>query len=226
MIRFLDVFFSSLAILTLLPLLILIMLLLRFSGEGEVFFLQDRIGKNRKIFRLFKFVTMIKNSSSIGSGSITIKNDPRVLPVGKFLRKTKINELPQLFNVFIGDMSIIGPRPQTPECFKAFPVIFQDVIVQVKPGLSGIGSIIFRDEEEILEVQIRTIEFYNNAIGPYKAIVEAWYVGKESLYCYFLLILLTVWIVIFPKSDIIWRVFRDLPIPPVDLKADLNYPFL
>ncbi len=225
MIRFFDIFFSSLAILTLIPLFILVMLLLKFTGEGEVFFLQDRIGKNRKIFRLFKFVTMINNSSNLGTGTITIKDDPRVLPIGKFLRKTKINELPQLINVFLGNMSLIGPRPQTPRCFEAFPITAQDVLIKVKPGLSGIGSIIFRDENEILDLHNRALEFYDNVIGPYKADVEAWYVGKESLFSYFSIILITVWVIISPKSDIIWKVFKDLPAPPEDLKTDLNFPF-
>jgi lipopolysaccharide/colanic/teichoic acid biosynthesis glycosyltransferase len=225
MIRFLDILFSSLAIVTLLPLLLPIILILKFSGEGEVFFLQDRIGKNKEIFRLFKYTTMLKNSSSIGTGTVTIKDDPRVLPVGRFLRKTKINELPQLLNVFLGDMSMIGPRPQAPRCFDAFPVGVQDVIVQIKPGLSGIGPIVFRGEEEILEGNNGMLDFYDNIIGPYKGNVEAWYVGKDSLCSYFSLILLTVWVVVFPKSDIVWRLYKDLPIPPYTLKKDLKYPY-
>ncbi len=225
MIRSLDILFSSLAIVTFLPLLLLIMLILKFSDEGEVFFLQERIGKNKKIFKLIKFTTMVKNSDSIGTGTVTIKNDPRVLPVGRLLRKTKINELPQLLNVFLGDMSIIGPRPQTPRCFDAFSVGVQDAIAQIKPGLSGIGPIVFRGEEEILEGHSGTLDFYDKVIGPYKGQVEAWYVGKESLYSYFSLILLTVWVIIFPKSGAIWRVFKDLPVPPIDLKTDLNFPY-
>lgn len=225
MIRSLDILFSSLAIITFLPLLLPIMLILKFSGEGEVFFLQERIGKNKKIFKLFKFTTMVKNSDSIGTGTVTIKNDPRVLPVGRLLRKTKINELPQLLNVFLGDMSIIGPRPQTPRCFDAFSVGVQDTIAQIKPGLSGIGPIVFRGEEEILEGHSGTLDFYDNVIGPYKGHVEAWYVGKEGLCSYSSLILLTIWVIIFPKSGAIWRVFKDLPVPPVDLKTDLNYPY-
>jgi lipopolysaccharide/colanic/teichoic acid biosynthesis glycosyltransferase len=117
------------------------MLILKFSGEGEIFFVQERVGKEKKLFRLFKFATMLKDSQKIGSGTVTMKNDPRVLPVGSFLRKTKINELPQLLNVFLGHMSLIGPRPQASRCFNAFPVKFQEIIIQVKPGLSGIGPI-------------------------------------------------------------------------------------
>ena len=224
MIRFFDVMLSGIALIVLAPLLLPIMLILKFSGEGEIFFLQERIGKNRKMFKLFKFVTMLKDSPSMGTGTVTMKNDPRVLPVGKFLRKTKINELPQLLNVFIGHMSLVGPRPQAPRCFDAFPVESQDIIVQVKPGLSGIGPIVFRGEEDILEGHSGTLDFYDNVIGPYKGKVEAWYVEKQDLIAYFSLILLTVWVVLFPKSDLVWRLFKDLPSPPDMLKKDLNFP--
>ena len=224
LIRFFDVLLSGLALIVLSPLLIPIVLFLKFSGEGEIFFLQERVGKNREMFKLFKFATMLKNSPSMGTGTVTMKNDPRVLPAGKFLRKTKINELPQLLNVFIGHMSLVGPRPQAPRCFDAFPAEAQDIIVQVKPGLSGIGPIVFRGEEDILEGYSGTLDFYDNVIGPYKGDVEAWYVAKQGLIAYFSLILLTVWVVLFPKSDLVWRLFKDLPSPPDILKKDLNFP--
>jgi lipopolysaccharide/colanic/teichoic acid biosynthesis glycosyltransferase len=201
------------------------MLLLKLSGEGEIFFLQERVGKNREMFKLYKFATMLKDSPSIGTGTVTMKNDPRVLPVGKFLRKTKINELPQLLNIFLGHMSVIGPRPQAPRCFEAFPADAQDIIVQVKPGLSGIGPIVFRGEEDILAGHTGTLDFYDNVIGPYKGKVEAWYADKQNLIVYFSLILMTVWVVLFPKSDLIWKLFKDLPVPPDNLKNELNFPF-
>lgn len=225
LIRFFDVVLSGLALIVLSPLLIPIVLFLKFSGEGEIFFLQERVGKNREMFKLFKFVTMLKDSPSMGTGTVTMKNDPRVLPAGKFLRKTKINELPQLLNVFIGHMSLVGPRPQAPRCFDAFPVESQDIIVQVKPGLSGIGPIVFRGEEDILEGHTGTLDFYDNVIGPYKGKVEAWYVEKQGLIAYFALILLTVWVVFFPKSDLVWRAFKSLPTPPDNLKDELNFPY-
>ena len=111
---------------------------------------------------------MLKDSPAIGTGTVTMKHDPRVLPIGKFLRKTKVNELPQLLNIFLGDMSVIGPRPQTPRCFEAFPRDSPDIIVQVKPGLSGIAPILFRGEEDILDGHAGTLDFYDNVIGPYK----------------------------------------------------------
>ena len=223
MIRFFDLLLSSLALVILLPLLLPIMLILKLSGEGEIFFLQERVGKHHESFKLFKFATMLKDSPSIGTGTVTMKNDPRVLPIGKFLRKTKINELPQLLNIFLGHMSVIGPRPQTPRCFEAFPPESQDIIIQVKPGLSGIGPIIFRGEENILDGHAGTLDFYDNVIGPFKGEVEAWYSDKQNLVVYFALIFLTVWVVMFPKSDVIWRIFKDLPEPPTELKQALNY---
>ena len=207
------------------PLTFPIMLILKLTGEGEIFFLQERVGKNKKKFKLIKFATMIKDSPNIGTGTVTIKNDPRILPIGAFLRKTKINELPQLLNIFFGDMSVIGPRPQTLRCFEAFPKYSQDIISKIKPGLSGIGPIVFRDEENILDGHSDNLDFYDNVIGPFKGEIEAWYTNKQNLAIYFSLILLTLWIVIFPKSNLVWRLFKDLPVPPGELKSELNYPY-
>src|SRR5690348_9614322 len=126
--RFFDIIFASLALLVLTPLMIPIMILLRLTGEGEVFFLQERVGRNGASFKLFKFATMLKNSPSMGTGTVTLKNDARILPMGHFLRRTKINELPQLINILLGHMSVVGPRPQTPRCFQAFPPETRSVI--------------------------------------------------------------------------------------------------
>ena len=221
--RFFDVFFSGLALLVLSPLLIPIALVLRFTGEGEVFFLQTRVGKDGKPFKLYKFATMLKNSPNLGTGTVTVKGDPRVLPVGRFLRKTKINELPQLLNIFLGDMSLVGPRPQTHRCFNAFPIEMQKIIILVKPGLSGVGSIVFRDEENILADHAGSLEYYDQVIAPYKGSVESWYVSHQNMTTYFSVIGVTIWVVLRPSSGIVWRVFEGLPVPPDELKAALNY---
>lgn len=221
--RLLDIIFSLIALIILSPLFLLTSLILKFSGEGEVFFLQDRVGKNGQLFKLYKFATMLKNSPSIGSGTVTLKGDPRVLPVGKFLRKTKINELPQLINILIGDMSVVGPRPQARRCFNAFPTEFQKIIVQVKPGLSGIGPIVFRAEEDILADHAASVDFYDAVIAPYKGQVESWYVTNQSLVTYFAVIGVTIWVVLFPTSRAAWRVFKKLPAPPESLRQPLNY---
>jgi lipopolysaccharide/colanic/teichoic acid biosynthesis glycosyltransferase len=221
--RFFDILFSSIALLLLSPLLVPILIILKLTGEGEVLFLQERIGKSGKKFKLFKFATMLKNSPNIGTGTVTMRGDPRVLPVGKFLRKTKINELPQLLNIFFGDMSVIGPRPLTIQTFGAYSESTQRLIKQVRPGLSGIGSIIFRGEEEIMHGAAASVDFYANVIAPYKGALEEWFVSNKSLYIYFMAILVTVWAVIIPNTKIAWRVFKDLPEPPAELKQALNF---
>ena len=109
--RFFDVIFSVILIILLLPIFIPVALILLFSDENQVFYMQNRVGYNNKEFKIFKFATMLKNSMKMGSGSITLRNDPRVTKFGSFLRISKINELPQVFNVLIGDMSFVGPRP-------------------------------------------------------------------------------------------------------------------
>ncbi|PKQ12803.1 MAG: lipid carrier--UDP-N-acetylgalactosaminyltransferase [Alphaproteobacteria bacterium HGW-Alphaproteobacteria-1] len=221
--RLLDVVFSGAALLLLSPLLVPIAIILRFSGEGEVFFRQNRVGRGGGHFSLLKFATMLKNSPNMGTGTVTLKDDPRVLPVGKFLRKTKINELPQLLNILLGDMSVIGPRPQTQRCFDAFPDPSQQAIVTVRPGLSGIGSIVFRGEEDMMHAANDPDRFYDQVIMPYKGKLEEWYVRNQSVKTYLLLIALTVWVVLIPRSGIVWRIFPDLPRPPEDIAQDVNW---
>lgn len=219
MIRFLDIVFSILALLCLAPVLLLSIIVLRFTGEGEVFYVQPRVGKGGRHFGLLKFATMIKNSANLGSGTVTAKNDSRILPLGHFFRATKINELPQLFNILYGHMSVIGPRPLPDRCFNAFPLDAQREIIKVRPGLSGIASIVFRDEGRLLEGAEDSVKLHDEVLAPYKAALETWYIEKRTLGSYFFLILLTAWVVVFPKSKIIWKVYGDLPQPPAALKG-------
>ena len=207
--RFFDIFFSGTAIILLSPILFSIIVLLRLTGEGEVFFQQARIGKNKGYFNLLKFATMLKNSESMGAGTVTLKNDSRVLPIGRFLRKTKLNELPQLFNIFKGDMSVIGPRPLHEKQFSFYSIADQELIASTMPGLSGLGSICFRDEEKILHSSNDPDATYKDKITPKKAILEKWYVENRSMALYFKLIFLTVIAVAMPKLDMI-KFFEDL----------------
>ena len=220
--RFFDILFSSLALLVLSPLLVLVAIILKFSGEGEIFFLQERIGKDGKLFKLFKFATMLKDSPNLGTGTVTMRGDPRVLPVGKFLRKTKINELPQLINIFFGDMSVIGPRPLTAQTFGSYSDNTKAVISQVRPGLSGVGSIIFRSEEDIMHGATASVDFYHNVIAPYKGALEEWFVANKGLYIYFVAIFTTVWAIVFSNTKVPWVVFKGLPEPPEDLEHVFN----
>ena len=220
--RIFDLFFSIVALAILIPFLLPITIILRLTGEGEVFFLQERVGKNGRIFKLIKFATMLKNSPYIGTGEVTIKSDPRILPFGYILRKFKINELPQLLNVFFGHMSLIGPRPLTKNLFDCYPKNIQIAIKSVRPGLSGIGSIVFRSEEEILKGDESSRAFYQDVILRYKGSLEEWFVMNKSIYIYFLAIFITIWVIFFSNSAIIFRVFQSLPPLPSELDASLK----
>jgi len=216
--RLFDIIFALGALLGMGVLLIPIVIVLRFTGEGEVFFRQARVGRGGGVFGLLKFATMLKDSPNLATGTITVTDDPRVLPFGKFLRATKINELPQLINILKGDMSIIGPRPQTQRCFNAFPERSQRKIIEVRPGLSGVGSVVFRAEDRMLGDVGQADRLYDEVIMPYKGQLEEWYVANQGLKNYFLLIFATVWVVIFPSSRVLWHLFKGLPTPPAELR--------
>ena len=218
MTRVMDILLSGLFILAGLPVWAIVIPVLRFTGEGEVFYRQPRVGKGGEHFDLLKFATMLKNSPSIGSGDLTLHNDPRVLPVGRVLRKTKINELPQLLNVWKGEMSIVGPRPQTPRIFALYPDHVQRELKHLRPGLSGIGPIIFRGEDRMMQDADDPQAFYADVIMPYKGEVERWYLDHRSLRTYFMVIFLTIWVIVFSKSRIAWQCFPDLPEPPKELE--------
>ncbi len=211
--RIMDVMFSILAIILLLPLFIPITLLLLLTAEGQVLYFQERLGYKNKPFQIWKFATMLKNSLQIGSGSITLKNDFRVTRVGKFLRKTKINELPQIVNILKGDISFVGPRPLILSSFEVYPESIQSKIYNVKPGLTGIGSIIFRDEESLLSA-IKDEDphvYYKRVIAPYKGDLELWYQKNRSLLTDFKILFITAWVVLFPSNLLVYKVFKDIP---------------
>jgi lipopolysaccharide/colanic/teichoic acid biosynthesis glycosyltransferase len=217
--RLFDLVISGLSILVLSPLLLPIILLLRITGEGEVFFSQDRMGKGGSLFSLNKFATMLKDSPNIGSGTLTVQNDPRILPLGNFLRKTKINELPQLFNVFKGDMSIVGPRPQSSRNFLAFSEDVQKNIMLLSPGLTGLGSIFFSDEEAMLTSSVNHDEFYDAVIMPYKGQLETWYVNHRTILIDLKIVYVTALKIIFPKLRLnLSKFFDGMPNPPKELQ--------
>jgi lipopolysaccharide/colanic/teichoic acid biosynthesis glycosyltransferase len=157
---------------------------------------------------------MLKDSPNLPGGYLTRRGDLRILPVGRILRAAKINELPQLLNVLLGDMSLIGPRPQAVPHFEIFPDHVKEEIIKVRPGLSGIGSIVFRDEESILaQCGKNQDQCYQDDIAPYKGELEIWYVRHQSMMLDLRLIALTVWVVLVPKGNHYLRLIGDLPRP-------------
>ena len=211
--RLIDIIVSFITLILLLPLFIPIVIALRLTAEGEVFYFQERIGLNNSRFQIWKFATMLKNSMNMGTGSITLQNDFRVTPIGKFLRKTKINELPQIINILKGDISLVGPRPLVTKTFSAYSTEVQGQIYKVKPGLTGIGSIIFRDEESIISAvkDEDPHEFYKRVIAPYKGELEMWYQDHRSFLLDLQLIFMTAWVILFPESRLYEKWFKDLP---------------
>jgi len=208
--RFIDLFLATIALIILSPLLIPSIIILWCTGEHEVFYFQKRLGYKNRPFNIWKFATMLKNSPNIGTGEITLRNDPRVTRFGKILRITKINELPQIINVFKGDMSLVGPRPLMEVSFKLYPEEVQQHIYDSRPGMTGIGSLIFRDEEKIVSDAADPKEMYAK-IYPYKGALELWYQKHASLYTDFMIIFLTAWSIVFPKNTLVNKVFKDLP---------------
>ena len=211
--RLLDVIVSIIALTLLLPLFIPIIILLRITAEGEVFYFQERIGLKNSRFQIWKFATMLKNSMDMGTGSITLQNDFRVTPIGKFLRKTKINELPQIINILKGEISLVGPRPLVTKTFSAYTEEIQSSIYNVKPGLTGIGSIVFRDEESLISAvkDEDPHEFYKRVIAPYKGELEMWYQSHKSFILDLQLIFMTAWVILFPESRLYEKWFKELP---------------
>lgn len=221
-IRCLDFILSLTTLLLLAPLLLAISILLRFTGEGEIFYSQLRVGRGGREFRLLKFATMTKNSPVMGSGELTIHKDPRVLPLGRFLRKTKINELPQLWNVLVGDLSVIGPRPQTRRYHNLYHADDRSHIERIRPGLSGVGSIIFRNEEALFASIDDPVAFDDYVITPYKGQLEHWFMLNQSIYLYFELIIMTLVVVLFPSSKLYQRLLQRVPSPPSELSNLLS----
>jgi lipopolysaccharide/colanic/teichoic acid biosynthesis glycosyltransferase len=216
--RLFDFLLSSLAILVLAAPLLAIMLILRLTGEGDVWFFQERVGLNGRRFKVFKFATMRRDSESIGTKDITMRNDPRVLPVGRVLRKGKLNEVPQIINIFLGDMSVVGWRPLMPKSFLYYPPHVREQIVRMKPGLTGVGSIVFRDEEVITARATKPPELvYREDIAPYKGELELWYQRNQSWWLDMKIILLTAWAVLRPRSRAYVRWFPGLPARPASL---------
>ena len=181
---------SGLALIFLSPILFLVSVTLLFTGERQIFYTQKRIGLSQTSFNLIKFATMLKNSPNIGTGTVTVSNDPRILPVGKFLRKTKINELPQLINILKGDMSVIGPRPERPEFVEDLEkkIPFYALRNVVKPGLTGWAQVNFPYANNLEEQEI-------------KLRYDIFYIKEQNIYIDFKIIIKTITTVLFFRGQ-------------------------
>ena len=222
--RFFDSLFSVIGASLLLPVLLPILLLLKLTAEGEIFYLQDRVGYKNKPFGIIKFATMLKNSPNMGGKTVTVRNDPRITPIGKWLRISKINELPQLINVLKGDMSLVGPRPLLPSSVQKYDPAVQAIIYQNRPGITGIGSLVFRDEEKLVteckKLGKDPMEYYKEHIYPYKGSLETWYYYHISFFTDLKILMLTFISLIYKDSDLVYKVFKNLPPKPESLSTE------
>ena len=216
--RIIDIVTAATMLLLTLPLCLVVVVVLKFTGDRKIFYTQDRIGYRNQPFRIVKFCSMRKGSDR--QGSITVRGDARVLPVGRVLRATKVNELPQLLNVLSGDMSIVGPRPLVDEGFRMYPREVQDsIFADTKPGITGLGSVIFRNEEDLIaESEKDTYRTYLEDIMPRKGSLELWYGTRKSTGLDLRIILSTAIRVIVPRSEIHQKLLRDLPEQLRDLR--------
>ncbi len=221
--RLFDLLFAGMLFLLCLPLFLLISLILLITERGKVFYLQERTGYGGHPFLIWKFTTMIENSEQLGHGTITLRDDWRVTRVGRILRISKLNELPQLINVIKGDMSVVGPRPLVPADFAQYSKEAQKIISRVRPGLTGAGSIVFRDEQHFVsQSDMPPKKFYETVIMPYKAAVESWYSQHAGFLTDLKLILLTALSLIWPSNRLIYKWFPDFPSPPQALLRKNN----
>ena len=209
--RIFDFCVALILLLILSPILLPVVIALRFSGENKVFYRQKRIGLNNEVFTITKFATMLEDSPNMEGGSYTMTNDPRILPMGHFLRKSKINEIPQLLDILLGKMSFVGPRPQMVKVHSWYPEEYSEVFKGLRPGITGVGSIMFRDEESILLAAEDYDYCYKNEIIPAKTKLELWYKDNRTFFGDIALMFITVWVVVFPESSLMSKIFPNIP---------------
>ena len=179
--RIFDLFFASFGLIVLAPLFFFLAIWIKLDSRGTVYFRQERVGQYGKIFRIHKFRTMVFEPKDTGL-QITVRGDPRITRSGRFLRKYKLDELPQILDVIMGDMSLVGPRPEVPAYVAKYPEEMKGLVLSVKPGITDFASIEFRDEAHILAESPDPEEAYVNQILPVKLNYYRRYVAERSLW--------------------------------------------
>jgi len=188
--RIFDFICSTLGLIVLSPVLFAIAIKIKTGSDGPVFFKQIRVGEKNNEFEILKFRTMVVDAEKLGR-QITVGNDNRITKIGAFLRKYKLDELPQLINVFKGDMSLVGPRPEVPRYVKLYNDE-QKKVLEVKPGITDLASIRYRDENELLGEAENPDDFYINTIMPDKLALNLEYINNNNLFVDIYIILRTI----------------------------------
>jgi lipopolysaccharide/colanic/teichoic acid biosynthesis glycosyltransferase len=188
--RIFDFICSTLGLIALSPVLLAIAIKIKTGSDGPVFFKQIRVGEKNREFEILKFRTMVVDAEKLGR-QITVGNDNRITAIGAFLRKYKLDELPQLINVFKGDMSLVGPRPEVPRYVKLYNEE-QRKVLEVKPGITDLASIRYRDENELLGEAENPDDFYINTIMPDKLALNLEYINNNNIVIDIYIILRTI----------------------------------
>ena len=189
--RITDIFISLFGLIILSPLFLILAILIKTESPGPVFFRQVRVGKDEIKFQIFKFRTMKINSENNGP-KITVKDDKRITPLGNYLRKYKLDELPQLINVLFGDMSLVGPRPEVPKFVALYPDPIKKKVFSVRPGITDPASIIFRNENELLAQIPDPEKYYTENIMPEKLRYYVEYIENRNFLLDFNIIVSTL----------------------------------
>ncbi len=176
--RAFDIVMSLLGLVFTLPIMAAVVFAMTKHDPGPLFYLQRRIGRHKRSFQMIKFRTMVVGADKLGP-QVTAKHDPRITPVGAFLRRSKLDELPELWNVLMGDMSLVGPRPEVPRYVEQYQPEWDDVF-DVRPGITDLATLQFRDEESVLEGVEDREQAYMNIIVPIKIRLAQWYVENRS----------------------------------------------
>ncbi len=187
--RLFDIIVSVMLIVLLIPIFLLISIIIIFNSKGGAIFSQQRVGKNGKLFTLYKFRTMVINQQN--KSLLTVGEDNRITTIGKWLRKTKMDELPQLFNILKGDMSFVGPRPEVPK-YVEYYTDEQRKVLSVKPGLTDIASLVYINESEELARAGNPEEYYIRHILPKKLNLSLQYIEKQNFVTDLVIIFKTV----------------------------------
>ena len=188
--RAFDLISSIIGILILSPVFLIVAIIIKIDSKGPIYFRQDRVGKNNEVFQIHKFRTMQINSESLGK--LTIGEDKRITNFGRWLRKNKIDELPQLIDVLYGKMSIVGPRPELKEYVDTYPEDIKKKILSVKPGITDYASITMIDESLLLASHKSPQEAYTNNILPKKLGLSTKYVDNNNIFLDLKIIFLTL----------------------------------
>ena len=186
-----DLFFSLIGIIITIPILILVSIMVKLTSKGPIIFKQERVGKNKKIFYIYKFRTMTDCDDKANDRQVTVINDQRITRIGRILRKYKIDELPQLYNVLKGDMSFVGPRPEVKKYVKFYEEEY-DEILKVKPGITDLASIEYIDENTIISKYSDPEKIYIEEVLPKKLMLNKRYIEEMSIKNDILLILKTI----------------------------------